>query len=125
MQNPGLLEGDNKTLLPNGFEITLVQDLAGKFAGQKTFIEHLENAIPQFYEQVGQQVLAYVASPPKIMGNDKKQEVLTQNSEIENNIDSEQTATHSTVAEIDVQDEVSHEQNGIGDKTNGGGGIKN
>src|SRR5690606_39895020 len=38
---------------------------AGRFAGSKTFIEHLEQIVPRFYEQVGQYLRAYVAPPPK------------------------------------------------------------
>jgi hypothetical protein len=43
-----------------------VRDLAAKFSGAKTFIEALEEAVPYFYEQVGQHLRPYVATPPKI-----------------------------------------------------------
>lgn len=44
----------------------LIRDLAGKFSGSRTFIELLEQAVPYFYEQVGEKLRAYVAPPPKL-----------------------------------------------------------
>jgi hypothetical protein len=60
------LERGREALVPTSFEIVLVRDLAGKFSGAKTFIEALEEAVPHFYEQVGQHLRPYVATPPKI-----------------------------------------------------------
>jgi hypothetical protein len=65
-ENPALLEVENKALAPTQFEVILVRDLAGKFAGTRTFIEQLEDAVPHFYEQVGQYLRAYVAPPPRL-----------------------------------------------------------
>ncbi len=48
--NPACLEADNANLTPVGFEVFMVRDLAGKFAGAKTFIEGLEDFVPQYYE---------------------------------------------------------------------------
>jgi hypothetical protein len=61
-----LLAAGNRTLVPTQFEVLLVRDLAGKFSGARTFIEHLESAVPYFYEQVGQYLRAYVAPPPRV-----------------------------------------------------------
>lgn len=52
-------------MVPTQFDILLIADVAGRFAGTKTFIEHLEQIVPRFYEQVGQYLRAYVAPPPK------------------------------------------------------------
>lgn len=65
-ENPSLLEGENRTLTPTQFEVLLIRDLAGKFGGAKTFIEHLEESVTHFYEQVGQHLRAYVAPPPRV-----------------------------------------------------------
>ncbi len=65
-ENPALLETDNKSLSPTQFELLLIKDLAGKFSGPRTFIEQLEEAVPSFYEQVGQFLRAYVAPPPRV-----------------------------------------------------------
>lgn len=64
--DPALLEAENKSLSPTQFEIVLIRDLAGKFSGSRTFVELLEQAVPYFYEQVGEHVRAYVAPPPKL-----------------------------------------------------------
>src|SRR3546814_9402335 len=63
---PAAIEGENRALVPSRFEVVLVRDLAGKFAGAKTFIEQLEAMVPHFYEQVGQYLRAYIAPPPRI-----------------------------------------------------------
>lgn len=60
------IDAGNQTLVPTQFSVLLVKDLAGKFSGSKTFIEHLEEAVPQFYEQVGQHLRAYVEPPPRV-----------------------------------------------------------
>lgn len=65
-ENPGLVESTNHALTPTGFEVLLIRDLAGKFSGSRTFIELLEQAVPYFYEQVGERLRAYVAPPPKL-----------------------------------------------------------
>lgn len=66
-ETPALLEADNKALSPTSFEVMMVRDLAGKFGGAKTFVEQLEEIVPQFYECIGQHVRAYVAPPPRIV----------------------------------------------------------
>lgn len=62
---PAVLESDNRALTPRQFEVLLINDIAGRFAGTRTFIELLEQAVPRFYEQVGQHLRAYVPPPPK------------------------------------------------------------
>lgn len=69
-ENPKILECDNRSLTPQSFEVLMVKDLAGKFSGRKTFIEHVEKNVPQFYEQVGQHLRAWVARPPKLIEQD-------------------------------------------------------
>lgn len=64
--NPKLLEVGKAGLRQHSFEILVVRDLAGKFSGRRTFIEALETIVPEFYEQVGQHVRAWVPRPPKI-----------------------------------------------------------
>lgn len=64
-EDPGVLESDNRSLAPTQFEVLLIVDIAGRFAGSRTFIEHLEQIVPRFYEQVGQHLRAYVPAPPK------------------------------------------------------------
>ncbi len=66
-ENLGVLEADNVSLVPQHFEVIMVRDLAGKFSGSKTFIEHLESVVPDYYEQVGQHLRVWVAPPPKLV----------------------------------------------------------
>lgn len=58
-----LVEGSDGS--PQGFEVLLVRDLAGKFSGAKTFVEQLEATLPHYYEEVGQHLRAWVPPPPK------------------------------------------------------------
>lgn len=64
--DPQLLEVGFPGLKPNAFEVQLVRDLAAKMSGARTFIENIETAVPEFYQQVGQRLQAWVAPPPKI-----------------------------------------------------------
>ena len=67
-----VLLGDKASLLPQYFEVILVRDLAGKFSGTRNFVEHLESAVPNYYEQVGQHLRAWVSPPPKIIENEEE-----------------------------------------------------
>jgi hypothetical protein len=94
--DPSRIEGSNKSLVPTQFEVVLVRDIAGKFGGSRTFIEHLEEAVPYFYEQVGQHLRAYVAPPPQVRKDDG-----TSEEGIEEVV--EEAATASTEATDQVQ----------------------
>nr|WP_298250706.1 hypothetical protein [uncultured Halomonas sp.] len=65
-QDPDLIEADNSSTPPSSFEVFYTLDLAGKFQGNRVFIEQLEEAVPFFYEKVGQHLRAWVAPPPKV-----------------------------------------------------------
>ena len=65
-ENSEALDATNKSMTPNSFEVLLVRNVAGKFSGTKTFIEHLEEAVPSFYEQAGQHLRAWQPPAPKI-----------------------------------------------------------
>ncbi len=70
-ENPQLLRADNMALVPQYFDVVMVRDLAGKFTGRRTFIEHLEAIVPSYYEQVGQHLRAWVPPPPKLVESGK------------------------------------------------------
>ncbi len=55
----------NKSLSPKSFEVIFARDIGAKFAGPKTFIEHVEKVIPEFYENIGQHLRAWAPRPPK------------------------------------------------------------
>lgn len=66
LQDATVLESPTTNVVPSAFEVFYLVDLAGRFAGNKVFIEELERAVPHFYEQIGQRLRAWVPPPPKI-----------------------------------------------------------
>ena len=68
---PETIEHPRKGVVPRSFDILLVRDMAGKFSGTGTFIQGLEEAVPAFYEQVGQYLKAWQPSAPKIKSEDE------------------------------------------------------
>ncbi len=70
-ENPQLLRAENLAFVPQYFDVVMVRDLAGKFTGRRTFIEHLEAIVPSYYEQVGQHLRAWVPPPPKLVESGK------------------------------------------------------
>lgn len=70
LNDPDALESDHTDVVPTGFEIFYITDLASRFSGNKVFIEELERAVPHFYEQAGQRLRAWVPPPPKIRRGD-------------------------------------------------------
>lgn len=69
-------QGDTKkkSVAPTAFEIFYVKDLAGKFSGNKAFIDELEQAVPYFYEQIGQHLQSPPKKPPQMKISDSKSE---------------------------------------------------
>lgn len=63
-ENPKSALGDT-THPPKGFEVFLLSDDGRRFAGRKTFIEEVEKAVPDFYDNVGQSLERWVPRPPK------------------------------------------------------------
>ncbi len=55
---------------PVSFEVELTRDLGAKFNGPKTFIQYAEKLPRDYYEQVGQHLKRWVASPPKVKTHD-------------------------------------------------------
>ncbi|ADH87263.1 hypothetical protein [Desulfurivibrio alkaliphilus] len=70
LADPAVLDLPNSAVAPNAFEIFYMMDLAGRFGGNKIFIDELETAVPHFYEQAGQKLRAWVPPPPKIHRRD-------------------------------------------------------
>ncbi len=48
------------------FTVMLVRDAGGRFAGSRTFIAELEDAMPRFYEHVGQRLKAWQPAAPQL-----------------------------------------------------------
>lgn len=49
-----------------GFEVVYLADLGHRFGQRQTFIKELEEAIPEFWERVGQNLQAWVKPAPKV-----------------------------------------------------------
>ena len=60
------LENESPGMAPTGFEVIMIRDIGGRFSGRRTFIEDLENMIPEFYEEVGQHLRPWAPPPPSI-----------------------------------------------------------
>lgn len=67
------LDNGKAGVAPMSFEIVMIRDLAGRFAGRRTFIEDLENLIPEFYDRIGQHLRPWTPPPPSI---DKKDPIV-------------------------------------------------
>lgn len=63
-ERPEIAEATGKIV--SSFEVLFARDLAGRFAQRKNFVVDLEQAIPDFYEQVGQHLKAWQPQAPKI-----------------------------------------------------------
>lgn len=63
-ESPELGEEAGKVV--SSFEVVFARDLAGRFAQRKNFVVDLEQAIPDFYEQVGQHLKVWQPQAPKL-----------------------------------------------------------
>ena len=57
--------GEDSSQAPRAFEVFYVASDSRRFSGRKTFVEELENAVPIFYERVGQYLQPWRPKPPK------------------------------------------------------------
>lgn len=64
--DPGVLISEKGKKVPGSLEVIMVRDLAGKFSKSRRFVQRLETAVPEFYEQVGEHLRAWVPPPPKM-----------------------------------------------------------
>ncbi|MCF6304247.1 MAG: hypothetical protein L3J33_02615 [Rhodobacteraceae bacterium] len=65
-EKPKIIQAENAKLAPHSFQILLIEPLAGRFAGTRTFIEDVERIVPEFYSLVGQHLKAWQPSAPKL-----------------------------------------------------------
>lgn len=62
--NPLFADKGNMDLL--GFEVVSIVDLGAKFGQRQTFIKELEEAVPSFWERVGQNLQAWIKPAPRV-----------------------------------------------------------
>ena len=99
------LENESPGMAPTGFEVIMIRDIAGRFSGRRTFIEDLENMIPEFYEEVGQYLRPWAPPPPSI---DKEDPIEEGDADYSGQ---EAVADSSSPAEIDDPDKLSGGEN--------------
>lgn len=62
--SPEIAEAADKVV--SSFEVVFARDLGARFVQRKNFITELEQALPDFYEQVGQHLKAWQPTAPRI-----------------------------------------------------------
>ncbi len=73
IETPSSLVPDGcATVMPKHIEAVVINDLAGRFRGSKTFIDDTVPTLERFYVQVGQHLKRWVASAPKAQVPDEK-----------------------------------------------------
>jgi hypothetical protein len=74
--NSGFSEQAFSSNLPTSFKVMMVRDIAGRFSGNRTFIEELENLVPEFYENVGQHLETFRPKPPQLKPEKQAEEAV-------------------------------------------------
>ena len=95
-----LIDG-RKQMVLTSLEVLLVRQLGAKFSGQKTFIDGLEAAVPDFYEQAGQYLRAWSPAAPRLREKTEPQDVSTAAIQSEFESSEDTSEVHS---EADIQD---------------------
>ena len=65
-EDASCLETGRSGAQPTSFEVVMVRGLGGRFIGRRTFIEDLENLVPEFYDRIGQSLRPWTPPPPSI-----------------------------------------------------------
>ncbi|SMX27045.1 hypothetical protein TRP8649_01147 [Pelagimonas phthalicica] len=74
MENVEIACQDKPHLAPHGFEVFTSEKLGAKFAQQANFVAELERIVPEFYNRLGVQLVAWQRRPPSIKDERSKPE---------------------------------------------------
>lgn len=66
LEDPDCLLPDDGKKAPHSIEVLLATDDGRRFRGRKTFIELLENTVPEFYDRIGQHLKAWEKPAPRM-----------------------------------------------------------
>lgn len=66
LEAPDCLLPDDGKKAPHSIEVLLATDDGRRFRGRKTFIELLENTVPEFYDRIGQHLKAWEKPAPRM-----------------------------------------------------------
>lgn len=61
-----LLNHEGTQIQPTAFEVIYIRDLAGRFSGRNTFVQEIDEAVPYFYEIIGQNLSSWTPPAPKV-----------------------------------------------------------
>jgi len=78
---PGIIEEGKEHLQVVGFHVFLSRRLGARFTQQVNFVKDLEDAVPEFYEAVGQNLSAWVKKAPKIKQDEVDMAALSEEAE--------------------------------------------
>ena len=84
---PKCLESGRPGAAPTSFEVIMIRDLAGRFSGRRTFVEDLEDLIPEFYDRIGQNLRPWAPPPPSIDKRDPIRDTDIAEASEERNVD--------------------------------------
>ena len=85
--DPKCLESGRPGAAPTSFEVIMIRDLAGRFSGRRTFVEDLEDLIPEFYDRIGQNLRPWAPPPPSIEKRDPIRDTDIAEASEERNVD--------------------------------------
>jgi hypothetical protein len=77
MENPGQIEIGKEGLQVLSFHVFLSRRLGARFTQQSNFVSDLEEVVPQFYRDIGQNLVAWRKSAPKIKADRDDSEDVT------------------------------------------------
>lgn len=61
---------ENRGAAPGSFEVVVIREGAARFSGQRTFMEDLEQLVPDFHNRVGRHLRPWTPPPPAIAERD-------------------------------------------------------
>jgi hypothetical protein len=56
--------------MPSYLEVVSISDIGVRFKGAKTFVEDVREVFPNFYQEAGQHIKAWLPTPPKMTEKD-------------------------------------------------------
>ena len=77
-ENPETILQDDASKAPVAIEVLMATEDGRRFRGRKTFIQMLEDAVPEFYDRIGQNLKPWEPPAPRIrddVGNDAVEDV--------------------------------------------------
>ena len=64
-EQPNLIQTDNPKAVPHGLEVLMLLPSGRRFSGRRTFIEDLEELVPDYYDNVARHLRSWRAPPPE------------------------------------------------------------